>query len=320
MSTFRPEQLRQPLSLSGSFTGSLQGTASYAVTASYALNGGGGGTGTVGPGAQNYLAFFSGSTTSISSSVIYQSGSNSIGIFTNQPTYSVDIQLEGKGDNGFRIRTGTSLNSTVISTYQNTIYLPTVPSSSVAGESAAFQMLVVDTQNTNQIYRTGYTGGGGTGAGFPFSGSAVITGSLLVSGSTPVALLGLPTASLTDKVHPIRINESTGQLGYENFVQYTILFTDESNYTVLINTIGKTPTVSKIGTGEYSIKYSTSTLTADKTAVILSPGTTSDGFVRYRIQDVTELKIFSYDFSGFDGAPTLADNFNKALLDIKVYS
>ncbi len=46
MSTFRPEQLRQPLSLSGSFTGSfsgsLEGTASYATTASYALNGGGG--------------------------------------------------------------------------------------------------------------------------------------------------------------------------------------------------------------------------------------------------------------------------------------
>ena len=44
MSTFRSEQLRQPLSLSGSFTGSLQGTASFTTTASYALfaaNGGG---------------------------------------------------------------------------------------------------------------------------------------------------------------------------------------------------------------------------------------------------------------------------------------
>jgi hypothetical protein len=42
MSTFRSEQLRQPLSLSGSFTGSfsgsLTGTASFATTASYALN------------------------------------------------------------------------------------------------------------------------------------------------------------------------------------------------------------------------------------------------------------------------------------------
>jgi hypothetical protein len=42
MSTFRSEQLRQPLSLSGSFTGSLAGTASYATTASFAMNGGGG--------------------------------------------------------------------------------------------------------------------------------------------------------------------------------------------------------------------------------------------------------------------------------------
>jgi hypothetical protein len=40
MSTFRSEQLRQPLSLSGSFTGSLAGTASYATTASFAMNGG----------------------------------------------------------------------------------------------------------------------------------------------------------------------------------------------------------------------------------------------------------------------------------------
>jgi len=47
MSTFRSEQLRQPLSLSGSFTGSLAGTASYATTASFAMNGGGGGTATL---------------------------------------------------------------------------------------------------------------------------------------------------------------------------------------------------------------------------------------------------------------------------------
>ena len=48
MSTFRSEQLRQPLSLSGSFTGSLAGTASwaqsssFATTASYAANAGSG--------------------------------------------------------------------------------------------------------------------------------------------------------------------------------------------------------------------------------------------------------------------------------------
>ena len=43
-------------------------TASYAITASYALNGGG--SGAVGPGKQDYVAYFSGSSTAISSSTI----------------------------------------------------------------------------------------------------------------------------------------------------------------------------------------------------------------------------------------------------------
>ncbi len=48
MSTFRSEQIQQPVNLTGNFTGDLIGTASYATTASYAIfaeNGGGSGTG-----------------------------------------------------------------------------------------------------------------------------------------------------------------------------------------------------------------------------------------------------------------------------------
>ena len=41
MSLLYSKQFSQPLSLSGSFTGSLAGTSSYATTASYAINGGG---------------------------------------------------------------------------------------------------------------------------------------------------------------------------------------------------------------------------------------------------------------------------------------
>ena len=47
---------------------------------------------------------------------------------------------------------------------------------------ASFKTVVYDTA-TGQFFRTGSYGGGGGGAGFPFSGSAIITGSLLVSGS-----------------------------------------------------------------------------------------------------------------------------------------
>lgn len=43
MSKLFEKQINQPLQLSGSFTGSFEGTASFAITASYALNGGGGG-------------------------------------------------------------------------------------------------------------------------------------------------------------------------------------------------------------------------------------------------------------------------------------
>jgi hypothetical protein len=96
------KQIQFPLS--GSFTGSLFGTSSYALTASYAMNGGGGGS-------------------------------------TN---------------------TGSLL--TTASVVLNTITF-------TKGDGSTFPITV----NTGS--------GGGSGAGFPYSGSAVITGSLLVSGS-----------------------------------------------------------------------------------------------------------------------------------------
>ncbi len=58
------------------------------VTASSAI--GGGGAGTVGPGAQNYMAFFSGSTSTISSSIMYYSASR-FGIGTTTPSASIDL-------------------------------------------------------------------------------------------------------------------------------------------------------------------------------------------------------------------------------------
>ena len=60
MSTFRSEQLRQPLNI----TGSLYGTASYATTASYALNGGGSTTNTSGLLTTSSFNSWTGSSTS----------------------------------------------------------------------------------------------------------------------------------------------------------------------------------------------------------------------------------------------------------------
>jgi len=56
----------------------------------------------------------------------------------------------------------------------------------IVDTTATNKILVLNTA-TNQIHTTSSVGtGGGSGAGFPFNGSAVITGSLLVSGSSNV--------------------------------------------------------------------------------------------------------------------------------------
>jgi hypothetical protein len=92
-------------------------------TASSAI--GGGGTGTVGPGAQNYLAFFSGSTTTISSSVIYQSGSN-IGIGTTSPAEKLDVNGNTNinvGTTGYLRLQGNDKHTYLQSPYSNTVLL-----------------------------------------------------------------------------------------------------------------------------------------------------------------------------------------------------
>jgi hypothetical protein len=58
------------------------------------------------------------------------------------------------------------------------------------------------------------TSSGGSGTGFPFSGSAVITGSLVISGSTqPIVLQTLPVQS---GPYVVTYNPETGIIGYVN--------------------------------------------------------------------------------------------------------
>jgi len=125
MSTFRSEQLRQPLSLSGSFTGSLQGTASFATTASFALfaaNGGGSSSPTnlISTGSVTASVNIGNDTfrlTSGSSTFIYVNNSGSIGL-GNVPTYSLDVNL---GNNkSVRLQSGNSNNSFLGAAFGNT--------------------------------------------------------------------------------------------------------------------------------------------------------------------------------------------------------
>lgn len=135
------------LSLTQGVTGSLLGTSSWATNSLTAS--------TVLGGNDKYIALWSGSMGLLSSSIIYQTGS-SIGINSTTPTGSLYVS--------------------------GNIYFPSLTTS-----SGIPHVLMYNT-SSGQLFYTASTaigGGSGTGAGFPFSGSAVITGSLLVSGSTP---------------------------------------------------------------------------------------------------------------------------------------
>lgn len=74
------------LNVTNGITGSLLGTSSYATTSSYAL--------TVQGGLNNYIPLWTGST-QLTSSLIYQSGSN-IGIGITSPSYSLDVRGNGR--------------------------------------------------------------------------------------------------------------------------------------------------------------------------------------------------------------------------------
>lgn len=305
----------------------LSSSGQVYYTASSAI-GGGTGTGNItGSGTATYLPLWSGSSgtsTTLINSEIYQSGSNSLGIFTTTPTYSVDIQLQGKGDNGFRIRNGAGINNTIISTFQNSIYLPTVPSSSIAGEGASFDVLLINTSNNNLVYRTLYTPGG-TGAGFPFSGSAVITGSLTISGSSSTSLTIKPfPSSSTSDTYIVKTN-ANGEIKYEGFKQYSVIFScspDVTKHYTIADSLK--PDFTRISTGAFKVEL-TNAWVSNKTAVMLSPGITSgDVILRYRIYSTSIIYIYSYQLtgdlvSGYSFA--LTDSvIENAVLDIRVYS
>jgi hypothetical protein len=95
-----------------------------------------------------------------------------------------------------------------IDIYQNgTLVSSSVPILNFSGSS--FQLSSFNTTGVT-VYVSG--SGGGSGNGFPFSGSAVITGSLLISGSQPFVAIGL--ALDTAPAYITTYNPTTGVFKY----------------------------------------------------------------------------------------------------------
>ena len=130
--------------ISGSFTGSLLGTSSYALTASNANN-------TV---SSSYSLTSSYTFTALSSSYAF-TASNANNALSSSYTLS----------SSYALTSSYSFNSN---------------SASYANESNNSNNSIYAITASYALTTSG-SGGGGSGAGFPFSGSAVITGSLSVS-------------------------------------------------------------------------------------------------------------------------------------------
>ena len=131
--------------ISGSFTGSLLGTSSYALTASNANN-------TV---SSSYSLTSSYTFTALSSSYTF-TASNANNALSSSYTLS----------SSYALTSSYSFNSN---------------SASYANESNNSNNSIYAITASYALTTSGSGGGGGSGAGFPFSGSAVITGSLSVS-------------------------------------------------------------------------------------------------------------------------------------------
>lgn len=208
------------------FSGSIQNaiSSSYSLTSSYALNGAGGGgvgfpfsgsaviTGSLivsSSGIQSIGAGFTGSlfgtaSHAITSSYIYggvliEEGLNITG--------SVDISgsLHVLGNiTGSLLGTSSWSTNTVSSSFSTSgsFALNTISSSYAITSSYALNVSGSINNATSASYAltASYAlngGGGGGGAGFPYSGSAVITGSLLISGSPNTELTVVGDTSLT---------------------------------------------------------------------------------------------------------------------------
>jgi hypothetical protein len=181
-----------------------------------------------------------------------------------------DIVVRGvvKNDNGAALNiTGGTSNKTVVSGSLHTSgsFDAFIVSASTALTASHVQLknltdttttnkvLVLDTV-THKIFTTASVGGGGggQGAGFPFSGSAVITGSLLVSGSGLVFETS-GSAAIRDN---FRVNGST-------------LFVDSTTNSVIApNITGSIFSGSVMGVSELTLAVS-GTITATGTTTVL---------------------------------------------------
>jgi hypothetical protein len=295
MSKFRSEQIDQPINLTGTFTGDLVGTASYAT---FALNGG---------GSTNTSGLL---TTASFNNYTSSNTSQFAGTASFATTASFALNAGGAG---FPFTGNAVITGSLV----------------VSGSSGGRSGITGSLQGTaswaqNSVFRA--SGGNGISIS-PTSG----TGSITITNDAPdltVSLTNGGNIGITGTYPRFTLTNNAPRIG-PNYSQILFIFsqTGSNNPTFngdpLVNTPGTTLTFAIRETGYYELASSTPIFTSGRTAVYLTPGYKIDTFtnsnrfsVWFEIVDTSTINIYSYDIGG--DAPT-NDVFENATLDIKIY-
>ncbi len=274
MSKLNSKQLGYPLS--GSFTGSLFGTSSYAldaVSASFAIS------------ASRAIS----SSFSTTSSYALNAGTTiNTGSFVTTSSfnaYTGSSTSQFAGTSSFAITASHALNAGSGGTVSTSSLLTTASVSLntitfTKGDGSTFPITV----NTGS--------GGGSGTGFPYTGSATITGSLIVTGSVYFpSLITSPTA-ITDVV----MYGANGQL----FI--TASSAVGRNYEINEYYNGGNTTTTLSETSTYHYVYSSDG------EIVLSCTIVAPTPIEGKIITVTNVSTVTADLTGFGGTSTIANN------------
>ncbi len=188
-----------------------------------------------------------------------------------------------------------------IDIYQNgTLVSASVP---IINFSGSFELSSFDTTGIT-VYVSSSGGGGNT---FPFSGSAVITGSLLISGSDPFFVLGLP---VQPGPYVVTYDPISGEFGYVDSSSGTSGVSGTSGTAGQSGTSGTSGTSGQNGTsGTSGIDGTSGTSGESGTSGIDGiSGTATPASVQ-------DSNYTSYQYSGirYWGSKNTTDNFNSPL-------
>jgi hypothetical protein len=332
-------------SFTGSFTGSLLGTASFATTASFALNASSGGptnlisTGSVTASVSIDDGIFK--IISGSSTFVYVSSSGNIGL-GNIPTYSLDINLGNAKSVRFQSGTG-QLNSFFGSAFGNTLISNNIyyNGSNWIYEKNATAILLQLGNNGGVILNnypsqtagtsglpspngtiymspTGDIGLGTTTPGYRLdvSGSLNVSNLIYLNGSA--GNTGEVLTSQGSSTSPIWA-VPTASFGYTQLLQiFSQTAGDAPVVDFELNTTEDTYTWNKIADGEYALTADIGTpFTEGKTSVVLSGGFADGAYIsQYQIANTSTIKVYSRlpDAQGADRV------FLQATIDIKIFS